>query len=85
MKFERWGDIPDKTLLVKNEQGLILDPEFEGLSEQEKLQYFDRNSVAIPEARKKMIKQHLTKRQHYPRFLTQPLIIFFSQMKESLS
>ncbi|RGF18228.1 hypothetical protein DW683_06120 [Bacteroides sp. AM25-34] len=26
-----------------------------------------------------------TKRQHYPRFLTQPLIIFFSQMKESLS
>lgn len=61
MKFERWGDIPDKTLLVKNEQGLILDPEFEGLSEQEKLQYFDRNSVAIPEARKKMIKQHLNK------------------------
>lgn len=61
MKFERWGDIPNKTLLVKNEQGLILDPEFEGLSEQEKLQYFDRNSVAIPEARKKMIKQHLNK------------------------
>lgn len=61
MKFERWGDIPDKTLLVKNEQGLILDPEFEGLSEQEKLQYFDRNSVAISEARKKMIKQHLNK------------------------
>jgi hypothetical protein len=61
VKFERWGDIPDKTLLVKNEQGLILDPEFEGLSEQEKLQYFDRNSVAIPEARKKMIKQHLNK------------------------
>lgn len=61
MKFERWGDIPDKTLLVKNERGLILDPEFEGLSEQEKLQYFDRNSVAIPEARKKMIKQALKK------------------------
>lgn len=61
MKFERWADIPDKTLLVKNEQGLILDPEFEGLSEQEKLQYFDRNSVAIPEARNKMIKQHLNK------------------------
>lgn len=61
MKFERWGDIPDKTLLVKNERGLILNPEFEGLSEEEKLQYFDRNSVAISEARKKMIKQHLNK------------------------
>lgn len=61
MKFERWGDIPDKTLLVKNERGLILNPEFEGLSEQEKLQYFDRNSVAISEARNKMIKQHLNK------------------------
>ena len=61
MKFERWGDIPDKTLLVKNERGLILNPEFESLSEEEKLQYFDRNSVAISEARKKMIKQHLNK------------------------
>lgn len=61
MKFERWGDMPDKTLLVKNERGLILNPEFEGLSEQEKLQYFDRNSVAISEARNKMIKQHLNK------------------------
>ena len=39
-------------------QGLILDPEFEGLSEQEKLQYFDRNSVAIPEARKKNDKNN---------------------------
>lgn len=53
--------MPDKTLLVKNERGLILNPEFEGLSEQEKLQYFDRNSVAISEARNKMIKQHLNK------------------------
>lgn len=61
MKFERWSDIPDKTLLVKNERGLILNPEFESLSEEEKLQYFDRNSVAISEARKKMIKQHLNK------------------------
>lgn len=61
MKFERWGDIPDKELIVKNGRGLILDSEFEGLSEQEKLQYFDRNSVAIPDARKKMIKQHLNK------------------------